>query len=100
MVACATGGLGVRGVRMMGRPLATEVGGGPIPVLGTLRRIVVVWARVVRDAVAVFLAPRPVMRRALLLCRGFVMRTRSPQRKAAFLLMIPMPYSNVRPPAI
>jgi len=73
----------------MRRPFTTERGERPFPVLGAPRGRVVIWARVVRDTVAMFLAPGPVIRRALLVCRGLVMRTWSTKRKTAFLLKIP-----------
>jgi hypothetical protein len=60
----------------MRRPFTAERGERPLPVLGALRGRVVIWARVVRDTVAVFLTPGPVIRRALLVCRGLAVPMR------------------------
>jgi hypothetical protein len=62
MMSMVTGGLGRRRVRMMVvvlRFLAPEGGGRPVPLLVALRGRVVMRARVVRNAAAVLLAPRP-----------------------------------------
>lgn len=70
-------------------PLAIEVVERPLPVAGTFRRWVVRRARPVRNAAAVFVAPRPIMRRALFLWRRRRMRMWSTMRKTTTLLIIP-----------
>lgn len=68
-------------------PLAPEVVERPFPVAGTLRRWVVMRARLVRNATAVFVAPRPTTRRALFIWRRRRMRMRSTSKKTTTLLI-------------
>jgi hypothetical protein len=81
----ATAGSATRGMFMS--LLAAEGGGGPIPVLVAIR--VVGKMLLVRNAAAVFFAPRPIVGRALSTVRRIVMMMRTAPRKTATLLLEP-----------
>jgi hypothetical protein len=77
-------------------PLATDRRGRPIPVVVALREMVVML--LMRNTAAVFLAPRPIVRRAFLAMWSFVVVRRTAPRKTATLLLKPASPRNLQSP--
>jgi hypothetical protein len=81
---------------MVASLLATEGGRRPIPVFGALRVRGVIGA--MRNTALMFLAPRPVVVRALFPRWSLVMIRVSAARNTATLLLKPAPSRNLQPP--